>query len=393
MIPLLQGLRIIDITAVILGPYSTQILGDLGADVIKVEPLDGDSMRAIPPVAEPGISSLFVNNNRNKRSLSLDLKSAAGKDVLTRLIATGDALVHNMRQDALDRLGFSVATVRAINPRLVYCAAVGFGSNGPYAGRPAYDDVIQAMSGFAGLFGMRDGAPSLTPSIIADKVVGLHVAYAVLAALLHRERNGGNGQAIEVPMFEAMTAFSMNEHLDRASFEVEGTFGYARALAPQRKPYRSADGWIAALPYTLPHWQRTLVEIGEPALAEAAWLRDAGQRNLRAPELYQVLERALTERSTDEWLEVFNRLDVPCGRCNSPDELLKDPHLEAVGLFEAKFDGPTPVIRTLNQAVRFEQIEVEADRAPQPLGAANRELMRELGYSDAEIRQIVGPDG
>ncbi|MEQ1612177.1 MAG: CoA transferase, partial [Hyphomicrobiaceae bacterium] len=257
-------------------------------------------------------------------------------------------------------------------------------------GRPAYDDVIQAMSGFAGLFEMRDGAPALAPSIIADKVVGLHVAYAVLAALLNRERNGGNGTAIEVPMFETMAAFSMNEHLDRASFEQDGTFGYARALAPQRKPYRTADGWIAALPYTLRHWQRTLHEIGESELAEAAWLRDAGQRNLRAPELYQVLERALSQRGTAEWLEVFTRLDVPCGLCNTPADLLDDPHLKSVGLFDANFDSPTPVVRTLNQAVRFDEFATQADRAPQTLGAANAELLRELGFSPAEIAVLAG---
>lgn len=388
MIPLLSGFRIIDVTAVILGPYATQILGDLGADVIKIEPLDGDSMRAIPPVAEPGMSALFANNNRNKRSLALDLKTVAGKAVLTRLIATADVLVHNMRQDAFDRLGFGIAAVKSMNPKLVYCAAVGFGSNGPYAGRPAYDDVIQAMSGFAGLFEMRDGAPALAPSIVADKVVGLHVAYAVLAALLHRERDGGMGTAIEVPMFEAMTAFSMNEHLDRASFEPDGGFGYARALAPQRKPYRTSDGWIAALPYTLPHWQRTLEAIGETELASAAWLRDPGRRNVRAPELYEVLERALTRRTTAEWLAIFERLDVPCGRVNRPDELLADQHLKAVGLFEARFDRTSPVLRTLNQAVRFADVEALADRPPPRLGADNAELLAEIGFSPDEIAEL-----
>ena len=388
MVPLLQGYRIIDVTAVILGPYATQILGDLGADVIKVEPLDGDSMRVVEPVGEPGITALYANNNRNKRSITLDLKHPDGKAVLRRLIGTADALVHNMRQDAFDRLGFSVEAVCALNPGLVYCAAVGFGSDGPYAGRPAYDDVIQAMSGFAGLCAMRDGAPALAPSIIADKIVGLHLVYAVLAALLHRERNGGRGTAIEVPMFESMVAFNMNEHLDRATFEVDGTMGYARALAPQRKPYRTADGWMAALPYTLAHWQRTLAVIGRHDLVDADWLKDGGQRNLRAPELYELLEAALIGRTTPEWLAVFEAIDVPCGRVNSPNDLLTDPHLAAVGMFDATFNAETVVQRTLRQSVNFATLEAAKDRPPPPLGADTSEVLRGAGFTDAEIEEL-----
>ena len=212
MIPILDGYRIIDLTAVILGPYGAQILGDLGADVIKVESPDGDNMRPISPTAAPGMSALFANNNRNKRSVVLDLKSAAGKRALVALIKTADILVHNMRQDALDKLGFGFDAVRAIKPDLIYCAAVGFGRDGPYAGRPAYDDVIQAASGLAGLSELRDGTPVYAPSIIADKVTGLHLAYAVLAAVLQKERKGTPPGYVEIPMFETMVAFNLNEH-------------------------------------------------------------------------------------------------------------------------------------------------------------------------------------
>ncbi len=389
MVPLLKGFRIIDVTAVILGPYATQILGDLGADVIKVEPLEGDSMRVVQPVGAPGITALFANNNRNKRSIALDLKHPEGKAVLRRLIGTADALVHNMRQEALDRLGFSVEAVRATNPRLVYCAAIGFGSDGPYAGRPAYDDVIQAMSGFASLNAMRDGMPALAPSIIADKIVGLHVVYAVLAALLHRERNGGLGTAIEVPMFESMVAFNMNEHLDRATFEADGAMGYARALAPQRKPYRTADGWLAVLPYTLPHWQRTLAAIGRTDLVDVDWLKDGGQRNARAPELYEVLEAALIEGTTVVWLAVFEAIDVPCGRVNSLPDLLCDPHLTAVGAFDANFDAVTVVQRNMKQSVRFAAVSIGKDRAPPPVGADTSEVLRNAGFSETEIEALA----
>jgi crotonobetainyl-CoA:carnitine CoA-transferase CaiB-like acyl-CoA transferase len=212
MLPILKGIRIIDVTAVILGPYAAQILGDLGADVIKIEPPEGDSMRPIAPLAENGLSHIFANNNRNKRSVCLDLKSEGGKAALRKLIPTGDVLIHNMRQDALDKLGFSFDAVRKIKPDILYCAANGYGRDGPYAGRPAYDDVIQAASGIAGLFQLRDGEARYVPSIVADKVTGLHLAYAVLAALLHKARTGEVPGYVEIPMFETLAAFALNEH-------------------------------------------------------------------------------------------------------------------------------------------------------------------------------------
>ncbi len=213
MYPLLKGLRIVDITSIVLGPFATQILGDLGAEVIKIEPLEGDMIRTVPPRGAPGIGAIYANNNRNKRSLAVDLKQDSGKDVLRRLIKSADALVHNMRQDALDRLGFGWDAVHALNPRLVYCAALGYGSDGPYSGKPAYDDIMQASAGLATLSAMRDGTPAYHPTVTADKVAALHTVYAVLAALLHRERTGGQGQLVEMPMLEAMVAFTLNEHL------------------------------------------------------------------------------------------------------------------------------------------------------------------------------------
>src|SRR5262249_41928552 len=208
--------------------YGTQILGDLGAEVIKIEAPEGDSMRPVAPVAQPGISAIFSNFNRNKRSVVLDLKTEAGKAALLKLLPTADAFVHNMRQEALDKLGFTFKAVRAANPRIVYAAAVGFGRHGRYAGKPAYDDVIQAASGFAGLFQMRDGTPLYAPSIAADKVSGIHLAYAVMAALIYRERSGVVPGYVEVPMFELMAAFSLSEHLSHATFDAAGKVGYVR---------------------------------------------------------------------------------------------------------------------------------------------------------------------
>src|SRR5689334_11604846 len=234
MIPLLKGLRILDLTSVILGPYATQILGDLGAEIIKIEPPEGDSMRPVAPQAAPGLSAIFANCNRNKRSVMLDLKTEAGKAALMKLLPTADAFVHNMRQQAMDKLGFTFKAVRAANPRIVYAAAIGFGRHGRYAGKPAYDDVIQAASGFAGLFQLRDGAPLYAPSIAADKVSGLHLAHAVLAALLYRERSGKTPGYVEVPMFELMAAFCLSEHLGHATFDDDGKVGYVRVLSRGR---------------------------------------------------------------------------------------------------------------------------------------------------------------
>jgi crotonobetainyl-CoA:carnitine CoA-transferase CaiB-like acyl-CoA transferase len=388
MIPLLQGFRILDLTAVILGPYATQILGDLGAEVIKIEPPDGDSMRPISPVAAPGMSAVFANCNRNKRSVVLDLKSEAGKAALMKLIPTADALVHNMRQEALDKLGFTYKAVHAVNPRIVYAAAVGYGRHGRYAGKPAYDDVIQAASGFAGLFQMRDGAPLYTPSIAADKVSGLHLAYAVMAALLYRERTGKSPGYVEVPMYELMAAFSLCEHMAGATFEEDGKLGYIRVISPSRKPYKTSDGWVGVLPYSEANWRKILAEINRLDVVEMPWFRNATERSARVDELYDVLAEAMPARSTADWLATFERLDIPAQPVRLPADLLKDPHLTDVGFFEPSFAGETPVIRSLRQAVNVEDVASEPDLAPPMLGADTAAILREAGLSEEEIAKV-----
>ena len=388
MLPILNGIRIIDLTAVILGPYGTQILGDLGADVIKIESPDGDNMRPIAPTAAAGYSALFVNNNRNKRSVVLDLKSAAGTSALRTLIATGDVLIHNMRQDALDKLGFGFEAVRQLAPRIVYCAAVGFGRDGPYAGRPAYDDVIQAASGFAGLFQMRDGTPVYAPSIIADKIVGLHLVYAVLAAILHRERSGTPPGYVEIPMFEAMAAFNLNEHLHGATFGQDDWLGYQRALAKDRRPYQTKDGWMAVLPYTPAHWGKVLAEIGRGEMLQTAWFKDPTERSRNFDKLYGALADALATRTTGEWLATFTRLDVPHAPVRTPKDLLSDPHLAAVGFFEPNFTGDPPIQRTLRNPITFDELPVTQDRPPPMHGADTAAVLREAGCSEAEIAAV-----
>lgn len=388
MYPLLSGLRIVDITTIVLGPFATQILGDLGAEVIKIETIDGDMNRAVPPQGAPGIGPVFANNNRNKSSLAVDLKQGAGKEILRRLIGTSDALVHNMRQAALDRLGFGWEAVHAINPRLVYCAALGYGSEGPYAGKPAYDDIIQAAGGLAGLSQVRDGEPAYQPTVAADKVAALHVVYALLAALLHRERTGAEGQLVEVPMFEAVAAFVLNEHLMGATFTADGKTGYHRALAPNRKPYRTADGWIAVLPYTAVQWSRALKAVGREDVCSAAWFGDNAQRSMRSDDLYGILAGSLGGRTSKEWLEIFQQEDIPCGPIHTPDTLLSDRHLKAVGFFEPNFGKPTPVHRTLRQPALFRGLAKQADRMAPALGDDTVRLLEGLGYSEPEISEL-----
>jgi len=373
----------------VLGPFATQILADMGAEVIKVETTAGDMNRAIAPYAGPGLGTMFLNNNRNKRSLAVDLKQEAGKEVLRRLLRTSDALVHNMRQDALDRLGFGWEAVHALNPRLVYCAALGYGSDGPYAGKPAYDDIAQATGGIAGATAKRDGAPAYHPMVTADKVGALHTVYAVLGALLHRERTGGQGQLVEMPMLEAIASFVMNENLMAAAFEQDGRVGYHRTLSPHRKPFPTRDGWIALLPYTAAQWVRVLKALGREDVIAQPWLMDDGERSKHSGELYAILDSSLGGRTSKEWLAVFESLDVPCGPVNGLEDLLEDPHLAAVGLFRPHYDtaadpAAANVRRAVRQPVIWRGVERRPDRLAPAIGADTVALLTELGYDESQ---------
>jgi crotonobetainyl-CoA:carnitine CoA-transferase CaiB-like acyl-CoA transferase len=388
LLPLLNGVRVIEVGAVVLGPYAGQILADLGAEVIKVEPLEGDIARHAHPQGAGG-GALFVNNNRNKHMLALDLKRPEGREVLAGLLRDADVLFHNMRLDAAERLGLGFDQVAAINPRIVHCAATGFGRSGRYRDRPAFDDIIQAASGMAGLAALHDGTPRFAPTIVADKVAALHAVYGILAALFARERGREGPLRVEVPMFEAMVAFLMNEHLATATFAEKGAPGYPRLLSADRRPFRTADGWIAVLPYTEAQWRRFLRAIGRAALCEEAWFRSPGERQARIGELYAILAASLTARSTGAWIEALEAIDVPCSRVAMPAELLDDPHLAEIGFFEVPEGYPEGVKRAIPQPVRFTGMEETPDRPPHALGADSRAVLRGCGYDEAEIEALV----
>lgn len=390
MTPLLSGIRVLELSAVVMGPFAGQILADLGAEVIKIEPLTGDIARAADPVSG-GLGAMFLNNNRNKKVIALDLKTAEGRAIVERLVERSDVLLHNMRVDAIERLGLGFEAARILNPGIIHCSAIGFGQGGRYRDRPAFDDIIQAASGLAGLSMNFGHDPSFIPTNLADKVGALYTVYGVLAALVARA--GGRREAIriEAPMFEAVTSFLLNEHLAGATFGGDGDdMGYKRLFARDRRPYRTLDGWIAVLPYTLPQWTRFFQEVDRSDILGAPWLADAVQRNRRIEYLYGELSAALAQRSTQAWIEVLTMLDIPCSPVRSITDLVDDPHLDDIGFFEPRGDYPEGVVRALPQPVIFDGLEGRPDRAAPALGADTREILAGCGYDESQIEALIG---
>ena len=389
MVPLLKGVRLLELSGVVMGPLAGQILADLGAEVVKLEPIEGDVARGVLP-RQGDISALYANNNRNKRVVAADLKSDAGRGIARRLLTQSDALLINMRPVAAQRLGLGYEEVAKINPDIVYCAVIGYGERGPYQGRPAFDDVIQAAAGLAGL-GRGDGEPPrFVPTILADKIGALHAAYAMLAALTAKARGLRGAMYVEVPMFEALAATLLNEHLANGTFETDGELGYARVLARDRRPFQTQDGWMAVLPYTGEQWRRFLIEIAREDLVNQSWFESAAERSAHIDELYAAVARGMRGRSNAQWREALLRLDVPFAPVASLEDLLADPHLGAIGFFEPGPAYPPTIKRSLAQPVHFGALEALPNQPPRRLGADTRNVLRECGYSAEEIGAMAG---
>jgi crotonobetainyl-CoA:carnitine CoA-transferase CaiB-like acyl-CoA transferase len=385
----LAGIKVIDLTTVVLGPLATQILGDLGAEVIKIESPEGDIMRYAGPARHREMGHVFLNLNRNKRSLCLDLKRPEAAAVLLALVRHSDVLMHNMRPQAMARLGFSYHQVRRANPSLVYCSAHGYGQDGPLADRPAFDDIIQGASGFVALNEMTGGEARFVPSLVGDKAVGLTMVYAVMGALLQRSRTG-EGQEVEVPMLETMTAFIMAEHMGGLTFDPPlGPPGYSRMLAPDRRPFRTADGHICILPYGDRHWRDFFRIAGRAELAEDPRLADAPTRSRHVAELYALIAECVRSDTTAHWLAKLKAADIPCGPVNPLAELPQDEQLAAVDFFPA-FDHPSEGrIRSVRPPVRFGAADCAMRRPAPRLGEHSREVLREAGLGETEIDDLV----
>jgi len=386
----LDGYRVIDITTILLGPYGTQLLGDAGAEVIKVEaPPRGDPTRYLGGARHDGMGGPFMNMNRNKRSICLDLKQDSAKAALRDLIAGADVLVHNMRSKAIARLGFSYDDVKAIKPDIVYCGCYGYSQDGPYADKPAYDDLIQAASGLADLFTASGENPRYAPSVIVDKLTGLMMSQAVTTALLHRERTG-EGQFVEVPMFETMVSFLMVEHIYEHAFEPPlGPLGYKRMTTPNRRPYRTKDGWAGVLPYSDKQWASFFTIAGRPDLADDPRFADIGTRNEHVHELYALLADLLAEKTTDEWMRLCEQAEIPAMPVMSLDQVYNDPHMAAVGMFQPidhPHEGKTVVTRP---PVTFSASPASIRRPAPRLGEHGAEILREIGMGDNAIADMT----
>jgi crotonobetainyl-CoA:carnitine CoA-transferase CaiB-like acyl-CoA transferase len=379
---------VIDLTTVVMGPFATQILAELGADVIKVETHDGDNMRHAGPMKNRDMGYMFLNLNRGKRSIVLDLKHAAGRDALLRLARNSDVLVYNVRPQAMARLGLSFEALQAVNPRIIYVGAYGYSQQGPYAAKAAYDDLIQGASGLPSL-ALRQGAdaPRYAPVNLADRLTGLHTVYAVTAALFHRERTG-EGQAVEVPMFEAVTHFVLGDHTAGHTFEPPiGDTGYARLLA--RRPYPTSDGYICVLIYNDKHWRSFFAAIARADMQADPRYATQASRAANVAAIYRELSELLKTRTTAEWTALFEKADIPVAPMNSLEDVIADPHLNASGFFEQEAHPTEGTLRTMRTPTSWSKTRPGARRPPPALGQHSAELLREIGYSDEEIADMA----
>jgi crotonobetainyl-CoA:carnitine CoA-transferase CaiB-like acyl-CoA transferase len=381
----LQGVRVVDLTTVMLGPFCTQILGEMGAEVIKIETPDGDVNRWTGESRSPGMSTGQLIKGRNKRSIVLDLKIVEAREAFEKLIKTADVFVHNIRPKAASRLAIDYETIAELNPSIIYASATGFGEAGPFADKPAYDDLIQGASGIASLYGKVTGTPRYIPSVMADKTTGLFLSNYISMALFHKERTG-EGQKLHVPMYETFTAFVISEHMQGQTFvPATGPAGYTRMLTVHRKPYETMDGFICVVPYTQKHWINFLTLVGEQNLIEDPRFSSQTERTKNIDALYEIVSDSMKMRTTSDWLITLTDADIPAGPMNSPEDLFDCPHLDAVGMFP-EIEHPTEGrIKHIKVPVTFSKTPGGLYRHSEKLGESTHAVLSELGFSKAEI--------
>ncbi len=382
----LTGIRIVDLTTVIMGPYCTQILGDMGAEVVKVESPAGDNMRWVGPMKNPGMGHIHLQLNRNKRSLVLDLKSPRGLEAVKRLIAKADALIFNVRPQAMARLGLDYEAAKALNPKIVYVGAYGFSERGPYAGQPAYDDLIQGIAGVPAM-GQQQGSdmPRYSPATLGDRSVGLQTAIATIGALFHVARTG-QGQSVQVTMFESLSQFVLGDHMGGRTFDPPlGPPGYARLLSPHRRPYATADGHLCVLIYNDKHWQNFFKAIERTDLLQHPHFSTHSARAEHINEVYTFVAEVMQTRTTAAWKELLREADIPNTPMHTLDDLIDDPHLNEIGflpVLEHPSEGP---VRTTAPVGEWSETPPTIRALAAKLGEHSREILGELGYAKAEI--------
>lgn len=384
----LAGVRVLDLTSVMMGPYCTQALSDMGAEVIKVEAPDGDSSRTIPPNKESGNGGIFTSLNRGKRCIVLDLQKPAGRDACLDLARTCDVFIHSMRPQAIERLGLDYSKVVEVNASVVYCNLLGFGRDGRYAGLAAYDDAIQAICGLASLQEELVGHAAYIPTVLADKVTGMTAIYAILAALLHRERSG-EGQEIDVPMFETMASFVLVEHLCGAAFDPPiGRPVYPRVMTRSRKPFATRDGKLAVLVYNNKQWTAFARIAGRDDLVEDPRFRTLPDRSRNLEAWNEAVAEVIATRTTDEWVDILAEAGVPAMRVNSTEDLFHDPHLQDVGFFKTLEHSVDGKLRLPGFPVLFSRTPGGFDAPAPGQGADTRDVLREAGFSPQRIDDL-----